>query len=56
MNKSFTLGNVVTLLVSIGILSFSCQKKCDPDKLLKDLHELSVIPAYAFSDGFPSGL
>lgn len=39
MKKSLTLGNVVTLLVSIGMLSFSCQNKRDPDKLLKDLHD-----------------
>ena len=38
MKKRFTLENIVTLLASIGILSFSCQNRCDPDKLLKNLH------------------
>ncbi|WP_370860861.1 hypothetical protein [Parabacteroides faecis] len=39
MKKRFTLENIVTLLTSIGILSFSCQNRCDPDKLLKNLHD-----------------
>lgn len=39
MKKRFTLENIVTLLASIGILSFSCQNRCDPDKLLKNLYD-----------------
>ena len=39
MKKRFTLENIVPLLTSIGILSFSCQNRCDPDKLLKNLHD-----------------
>lgn len=39
MKRSLTLGNMVTLLTSASLLSFSCQNNRDPDKLLKDLHD-----------------
>lgn len=39
MKRSLTFGNIVTLLASVGMLSFSCQNKRDPDKLLNDLHD-----------------
>lgn len=39
MESSLTLGKIVTLLASIGMLSFSCQNRRDPDRLLEDLKD-----------------
>lgn len=39
MYRNLTFGNIVTLLASIGMLSFGCQNKRDPDKWLKDMYD-----------------
>lgn len=39
MNRNHKFSNMITLLASICMLSFSCRNKHDSDKLLKGLHD-----------------